>query len=255
MRFKRGVCQDFTHVFVAAARCAGIPARYISGYFCRTDKTEQNAGHAWAEAYIDDFGWLAFDPTHGICPIQIACPRRRRTRLPGRRPGARLALRRQRRVSRRSRSASNRRGASHRIKHESRQLAHCRGRAPHRYNSPRLWGIAVMTYCCGILVRDGLGDDRGHADQCRTRQHLGVSEAARIPEYRANASWRSRRRGNLSLTQTVISSVSEGHRESRNRRTRNTDERADDVSGRTADRPRHPHPAQHRRQGCWRLPT
>ena len=51
-------------------RCAGIPARYISGYFCRTDRVEQNAGHAWAEAHVDDFGWLAFDPTHGICPME-----------------------------------------------------------------------------------------------------------------------------------------------------------------------------------------
>ncbi len=67
---RRGVCQDFTHVFVAAARGAGIPARYISGYYCRTDNAEQNAGHAWAEAYVDDFGWLAFDPTHDMCPIE-----------------------------------------------------------------------------------------------------------------------------------------------------------------------------------------
>lgn len=67
---KRGVCQDFTHIFVAAARSARIPARYIGGYFCRTDRAEQNAGHAWAEAYIEDFGWLAFDPTHDVCPVE-----------------------------------------------------------------------------------------------------------------------------------------------------------------------------------------
>jgi transglutaminase-like putative cysteine protease len=67
---KRGVCQDFTHIFVAAARSAGVPARYIGGYFCRTDKAEQSAGHAWAEAFVDDLGWLAFDPTHGICPVE-----------------------------------------------------------------------------------------------------------------------------------------------------------------------------------------
>jgi transglutaminase superfamily protein len=30
---KRGVCQDFTHVFIAAARSLGIPARYVGGYF------------------------------------------------------------------------------------------------------------------------------------------------------------------------------------------------------------------------------
>jgi transglutaminase-like putative cysteine protease len=67
---KRGVCQDFTHIFVAAARSAGVPARYIGGYFCRTDQAEQSAGHAWAEAFVDDLGWLAFDPTHGICPVE-----------------------------------------------------------------------------------------------------------------------------------------------------------------------------------------
>jgi transglutaminase-like putative cysteine protease len=67
---KRGVCQDFTHIFVAAARSVGIPARYIGGYYCRTDVADQDAGHAWAEAYVNDFGWLAFDPTHGISPVE-----------------------------------------------------------------------------------------------------------------------------------------------------------------------------------------
>ena len=62
-----GVCQDFAHVFVAAARAIGIPARYISGYYARTDSHEQEAGHAWAEAYIDNIGWIGFDPAHGVC--------------------------------------------------------------------------------------------------------------------------------------------------------------------------------------------
>ena len=64
---KRGVCQDFTHIFIAAARHLAIPARYVSGYFCRADGvTEQDAGHAWAEALVPDLGWVAFDPTNGI---------------------------------------------------------------------------------------------------------------------------------------------------------------------------------------------
>jgi transglutaminase-like putative cysteine protease len=64
---KRGVCQDFTHIFLAMARHLGIPARYVSGYFCRADGvTEQDAGHAWAEAHVPDLGWVAFDPTNGI---------------------------------------------------------------------------------------------------------------------------------------------------------------------------------------------
>lgn len=64
---KRGVCQDLTHIYISSARHLGIPARYVSGYFHRNDGViNQDAGHAWAEAYVDDLGWVAFDPTNGI---------------------------------------------------------------------------------------------------------------------------------------------------------------------------------------------
>jgi transglutaminase-like putative cysteine protease len=64
---QRGVCQDYAHVFVAAARHLGIPSRYIGGYFSRLDgQTIQEAGHAWAEAFVPDLGWVAFDPANGI---------------------------------------------------------------------------------------------------------------------------------------------------------------------------------------------
>jgi transglutaminase-like putative cysteine protease len=66
-KLRRGVCQDLTHIFIAAARQLGIPARYIGGHFYRADGvTAQDAGHAWVEAYIDDLGWVGFDPTNGI---------------------------------------------------------------------------------------------------------------------------------------------------------------------------------------------
>jgi transglutaminase-like putative cysteine protease len=65
---KRGVCQDLTHIFIAAARHLGIPARYVGGYFHRADGvTQQDAGHAWAEAHVPTIGWVAFDPANGIC--------------------------------------------------------------------------------------------------------------------------------------------------------------------------------------------
>lgn len=68
---KRGVCQDGTHIFIAAARHLGIPARYISGHFYREDDTSaQDAGHAWAEAYVDKLGWVGFDPTNAISPTE-----------------------------------------------------------------------------------------------------------------------------------------------------------------------------------------
>jgi transglutaminase-like putative cysteine protease len=65
---KHGICQDFAHIFITASRSLGIPARYVGGYFCRDDGvTAHDAGHAWAEAFVPDLGWLAFDPANGIC--------------------------------------------------------------------------------------------------------------------------------------------------------------------------------------------
>jgi len=74
----RGVCQDYVHIFIAAARAGGFPARYVGGHFHRSDGiVQQEAGHAWAEAFVEDLGWVGFDPTNGICPreshVRIAC--------------------------------------------------------------------------------------------------------------------------------------------------------------------------------------
>jgi transglutaminase-like putative cysteine protease len=67
----RGVCQDLSHIFIAAARRCGVPARYVSGHLARADGVvEQEASHAWAEAYVPDLGWLGFDPANGICPTE-----------------------------------------------------------------------------------------------------------------------------------------------------------------------------------------
>jgi transglutaminase-like putative cysteine protease len=65
----RGVCQDHAHIFIAAARSLGIPARYAGGYFHRADGlAQQEAGHAWAEAFVPELGWVGFDPANGISP-------------------------------------------------------------------------------------------------------------------------------------------------------------------------------------------
>lgn len=66
---REGVCQDLSHVFIAAARCRGIPARYVGGYLLRNDAAPvQQAGHAWAEAHVPGLGWVGFDPANGISP-------------------------------------------------------------------------------------------------------------------------------------------------------------------------------------------
>ncbi len=63
-----GVCQDHAHVFIAAARAAGIPARYVCGYLLAADEAMAlHETHAWAEAWLDGLGWIAFDPSNGIC--------------------------------------------------------------------------------------------------------------------------------------------------------------------------------------------
>ena len=65
---KRGVCQDYAHIFIACARSGGVPARFVAGHFLRSDgMVHQQAGHAWAEAFVPDLGWVGFDPANGIC--------------------------------------------------------------------------------------------------------------------------------------------------------------------------------------------
>tara|TARA_R110002020_G_scaffold67179_12_gene176561 strand:- start:5013 stop:5822 length:810 start_codon:yes stop_codon:yes gene_type:complete len=63
-----GVCQDHAQIFIAAARHAGIPARYVSGYLMMDDRVDQDASHAWAEAHVEGLGWVAFDVSNGISP-------------------------------------------------------------------------------------------------------------------------------------------------------------------------------------------
>jgi len=73
----KGVCADHVHIFIAAARSLGIPARYVTGYLMLEDATSANAHHAWAEAYVETLGWVGFDVANRICPtdryVRLAC--------------------------------------------------------------------------------------------------------------------------------------------------------------------------------------
>jgi len=68
---RHGVCQDISHIMIAALRSIGIPAGYVSG-FLRTipppgkPRLEgADAMHAWICAWCGpDAGWLDFDPTN-----------------------------------------------------------------------------------------------------------------------------------------------------------------------------------------------
>lgn len=59
--------RDLTHIFVAAARTIGVPARYVTGY-CDLQDGHRPTPHGWAEAWIDGLGWVGFDPTLGLSP-------------------------------------------------------------------------------------------------------------------------------------------------------------------------------------------
>ena len=65
---KRGVCQDFAHLFIALARPLGIPTRYVSGYLFRdvTRREQEDATHAWVEALLPELGWVGFDPANNM---------------------------------------------------------------------------------------------------------------------------------------------------------------------------------------------
>lgn len=59
----RGVCQDHAHLFIAACRVRGVPARYVSGYVHPGDAPHA-ASHAWADVHLEVHGWVSIDVTH-----------------------------------------------------------------------------------------------------------------------------------------------------------------------------------------------
>jgi transglutaminase-like putative cysteine protease/predicted glutamine amidotransferase len=67
---RRGVCQDFTNLFICLARLLGVPARYVCGYIYTGPKNpnqvQSEASHAWVQLYLPEAGWKGFDPTNGI---------------------------------------------------------------------------------------------------------------------------------------------------------------------------------------------
>ena len=69
----RGYCDLFASTMAILARCSGIPARYVTGYYPFVDTLDAfdrfnvraSDAHAWAELYFADVGWVAFDATEG----------------------------------------------------------------------------------------------------------------------------------------------------------------------------------------------
>lgn len=68
---RHGVCQDFTHLFLAISRQHNVPARYVSGYLHQGNGYFGDSQmHAWVEAFVPNGGWIGFDPTNNILAAQ-----------------------------------------------------------------------------------------------------------------------------------------------------------------------------------------
>ena len=67
---REGYCSYFASAMTVMCRIAGVPARYVEGYYARMNGadsvilTGENA-HAWTEVYLGGAGWIAFNPSGG----------------------------------------------------------------------------------------------------------------------------------------------------------------------------------------------
>lgn len=71
----KGVCEEFTTLFIAFCRAVDIPSRGIEGYKVEVEYgsgdasgddvivNKKLANHVWAEIYLDGFGWVPVEPT------------------------------------------------------------------------------------------------------------------------------------------------------------------------------------------------
>lgn len=61
LQTRKGICDDYTKLFLALARAAGIPARFVTLYVLE----EKAEAHTFPEIYLPPYGWIPLDPTWG----------------------------------------------------------------------------------------------------------------------------------------------------------------------------------------------
>jgi transglutaminase-like putative cysteine protease len=59
-----GVCVEYADALTAILRAQGIPSRVAFGYSNSGIDKYAQAGHAWVQAWIPQYGWLSIDPTY-----------------------------------------------------------------------------------------------------------------------------------------------------------------------------------------------
>jgi len=61
-----GSCSEYTFVYIAMCRAAGIPARYAGAVTVRGDDASyDDVFHRWVEVYLPGYGWIPVDPSGG----------------------------------------------------------------------------------------------------------------------------------------------------------------------------------------------
>jgi transglutaminase-like putative cysteine protease len=75
---KKGFCAHYAGSFVFLMRAVGIPARVVTGYQggAWNEKGKflsirQYDAHAWTEVWLENRGWIRFDPTSMVAPSRI----------------------------------------------------------------------------------------------------------------------------------------------------------------------------------------
>jgi transglutaminase-like putative cysteine protease len=61
-----GSCSEYTFVYIAMCRAAGLPARYVGSVVIRgDDASDDDVFHRWVEVYLPNYGWIPIDPSGG----------------------------------------------------------------------------------------------------------------------------------------------------------------------------------------------
>jgi transglutaminase-like putative cysteine protease len=64
-----GSCSEYSFLYIALCRAAGLPARYQAGVSYRGDDAcVDNVYHRWVEVYLPNYGWIPVDPSRGDQP-------------------------------------------------------------------------------------------------------------------------------------------------------------------------------------------
>lgn len=66
-----GSCSEYSFLFIAMCRAAGLPARYVGAVVLRKDLAAwDDVFHRWVEIYLPGLGWIPVDPSRGDKPSE-----------------------------------------------------------------------------------------------------------------------------------------------------------------------------------------